>query len=80
MGQFKTINVNSHVIKSNRKNNKRDPVITVKYKNGKGKNFYTNEALLIDANGQIVAKVIYDPDQPLKCGAVCWIETDCLVT
>lgn len=62
------IHINQHVIKSNHKNNKRDPVITVKtYKS----NNYGHQ---VDILGP--SKVIYSPDKPLPCGAKVWIETD----
>ena len=48
------------------------PVITVKtYK----ANTLGNRVDIIDADGEIVASVIYSPDKPLKCGAKVWIET-----
>ena len=62
------IHINQHVIKSNNKNNKRDPVITVKTYNS---NNYGHQ---VDILGP--SKVIYSPDKPLSCGAKVWIETD----
>jgi|TARA_S200002703_G_scaffold146212_1_gene141087 hypothetical protein len=62
------IHINQHVIKSNHKNNKRDPVITVKTYNS---NNYGHQ---VDILGP--SKVIYSPDKPLSCGAKVWIETD----
>ena len=63
-----TIHVNQHVIKSNRKDDKDDPVLTVKtYKS----NVYAHT---VQINGP--SKVIYSPDRPLSCGAHVWIETD----
>ena len=68
----KIIHVNQHVIKSNRKHNKRDPVLTVKtYKS----NDYAH-AVAID--GPCI--IIYSPDEPLSCGATVWIETQADVT
>lgn len=62
------IHVNQHVIKSNRKNNKTDPVLTVKtYKS----NVYAHTVKLTGP-----AKVVYSPDKPLSCGAHVWIETE----
>ena len=50
------IHVNQHVIKSNRKNNKSDPVLTVKtYKS----NNYGHEAILYDKEKNVIAKVVY---------------------
>jgi hypothetical protein len=61
------IHVNQHVIKSNRKNDKNDPVLTVKtYKS----NQYAYE---VEIEGP--SKVVYSPDKPLSCGAHVWIET-----
>lgn len=66
------IHVNQHVIKSNRKNNSTDPVLTVK--SGKT-NRYAMEAIIRDENGKEVARVVYRPNNPLSCGAHVWIET-----
>jgi hypothetical protein len=60
------VDINQHVIKSNRKNNEQKPVITCKtYKDS----VYGSEVEF--TNG----KVIYKPDDPLSCGAHVWIET-----
>ncbi len=62
------IHINQHVIKSNHKNDRREPVITVKnYKS----NTYAHEVKILGES-----KVIYSPDKPLSCGAKVWIETD----
>ena len=62
------IHVNQHVIKSNNKHDKRDPVITCKtYKS----NRYAHR---VKINGP--SEVIYSPDKPLSCGAKVWVETD----
>ena len=64
----KRIHVIKHIIRSNKKNDKRAAVLTVKtYKS----NDYCHEAII---NGP--CKVIYSPDKPLSCGARVWIETD----
>ena len=61
------IHVNQHVVKTNKKNNANDPVLTIKtYKD----NIYAHE---VDIKGD--SKVIYSPDKPLSCGAKVWIET-----
>ena len=61
------IHVNQHVIKSNRKNNVVEPVLTCKtYKS----NVYAHE---IEIKGP--SKVVYSPEKPLSCGAHVWIET-----
>jgi len=62
------IHVNQHKIRSNKKNNLNEPVITVK-------TFKSNTyAHTVDILGP--AKVIYSPDKPLSCGAKVWIETE----
>ena len=66
------IHVNQHIIKSNRKKGEVEPVLTCKtYKS----NTYAHEAIIRDADGNEVAKVVYRPDKPLSCGAHVWIET-----
>lgn len=66
------IHVNQWKIKKNRKEGLREPVLTVKtYKS----NDYAHEAIIKDAEGNEVARVIYRPDKPLSCGAHVWIET-----
>jgi len=62
------IHVNQHVIKSNRKEDKNDPVLTVKtYKS----NDYASEVVIHGAS-----RIVYSPDKPLSCGAHVWIETE----
>jgi len=66
------IHVNQHKIKSNRKTGEREDVISVKtYKN----NRYGSHVLV---SGPSV--IVYQPNKPLRCGAVCWIETNSEVT
>ena len=61
------IHVNQHVIKSNRKNNIVNPVLTCKtYKD----NRYAHEVQILGPS-----KIVYSPDKPLSCGAHVWIET-----
>jgi hypothetical protein len=68
----KIIHVNQHVVKRNTKTGERKPVLTCKtYKS----NDYCHEAIIKDADGNEVARVIYRPDKPLSCGARVWIET-----
>lgn len=64
----KRIHVNQHIIRSNKKNDEREPVLTVKtYKS----NDYCHEAIIDGPS-----KVVYSPDKPLPCGAKVWIETE----
>lgn len=67
------IHVNQHVIRRNKKLGTTDPCITVK---ASKQNRYTGEAQIVDKNGNVVAKIVYRPNKPLSCGAVCWVETD----
>lgn len=67
------IHVNQHKIRSNSKTGNREPVLTCKtYKS----NDYASEAVILDKNGEVSAKIIYSPDKPLSCGAKVWIETE----
>lgn len=67
------VHVNQHIIKSNRKHNRLDPVLTCKtYKT----NQYANEVKIMK-DGVVVAKIVYKPNAPLSCGAHCWVETEC---
>lgn len=62
------IHVNQHVIKANRKNNEVNPVLTVKtYKT----NTYGSSVSIAGP-----CKVVYNPTEPLSCGAHVWIETE----
>ena len=64
----KRIHVNQHVIRSNKKNNENNPVITVKtYQD----NVYGNEVQILGES-----TVVYSPNKPLSCGAKVWIETE----
>lgn len=67
------IHVNQHVIKSNRKNKEKKPVLTCKtYKS----NNYTHEAIIYGQDGKEAARIVYRPDKPLSCGAHVWVETN----
>lgn len=63
------IHVNQHAIRRNRKaGTDAEPVLSVKtYKS----NVYVHEVEICGPS-----QVVYRPDNPLSCGAVCWIETD----
>ena len=63
----KKIHINQHNVRSNSKHNTDLPVMTVKtYKeNIKGDTVQINGA----------STVVYQPDNPLSCGAKVWIET-----
>jgi hypothetical protein len=65
------IHVNQHVIRRNRKEGRRDPVLTVKQ--GRA-NTYAHSVSI-----QGPSCVVYRPDKPLSCGAQVWIETQASV-
>jgi hypothetical protein len=65
----KRIHVNQHNIRANKVDQKAcRPVITCKTYKGN----YTCNHVWIDGP----SVVMYEPDNPLKCGARVWIETD----
>ena len=64
----KRIDGNQHKIRSNKKNNLNEPVITVKTSKS---NNYGHEVEILGPS-----KIIYSPDKPLSCGAKVWIETE----
>ena len=62
------IHVNQHKIRSNKKYNLNEPVITVKTSKS---NTYGHQVNILGPS-----EVIYSPDKPLSCGAKVWIETE----
>lgn len=62
------IHVNRHVIAFNRKHRTYLPVFTVKHH---GMNEYAHA---VEIKGP--SRMVYQPDCPLACGAVAWIEAD----
>jgi hypothetical protein len=66
------INVNKHVIQKNNKYKTEDPPITVR--RGSKKVEYTDTAVIKDKAGNIVAEVVYRPNDPLPCGGKVLIE------
>lgn len=68
----KIIHINQHVIRSNRKTDAKEPVITIKdYK----KNEYANSVLFL-VGGVEIGTLKYNPNKPLSCGAEVWLEFD----
>jgi ribosomal protein L1 len=65
---IKRIHINQHKIRSNKKNNIEEPVITVKTSKS---NNYAKEVEILGKS-----KLVYKPDNPLSCGAKVWIETN----
>ena len=64
----KRIHINQHKIRSNKKNNTEEPVITVKTSKS---NTYAKEVEILGKS-----KLLYKPNNPLSCGAKVWIETN----
>lgn len=78
---MKRIHVNKHVIASNRKHGRDEPPIAVRqYRDAEVKTpkhvEYGHEVELLDRQGAVVARFIYDPENPLLCGARLWLETE----
>lgn len=71
MSKLKRIHINQHHIRANAKDGTALPVITVKTYNS---NDYAHEAKIMH-DGEVVATIKYQPDDPLSCGARVWIET-----
>jgi len=68
------VHVHQAHIRHNRKTSgKLKPVFTAKdYKqNRKG-----NTVIILDNEKREVARLIYSPEKPLKCGAVAWLSTE----
>ena len=65
---IKRIHVNQHKIKSNKKYNLNDPVLTVKTSKS---NTYGHKVVIHGPS-----KIVYRPNKPLSCGARVWIETE----
>lgn len=72
MGRIKRIHINQHKIRSNKKNDEFEPVVTCKTTKS---NDYGHEVAIYDKQGNEVARVIYRPHKPLSCGAKCWVES-----
>jgi excisionase family DNA binding protein len=66
-GAVSRIHVNQHEIRKNNEKGTREPVISVKNYEG---NNYGHEVIIHGC-----CRVIYQPDNPLDCGAKVWIET-----
>lgn len=71
MAKKTVIHVNQHVIKANAKSGEDNPPLTVKTYNT---NDQAYSAEIYDAEGNVVARVINRPHDPLSCGARVWIE------
>ena len=66
------IHINQHNIRANSKGGDLPVVAAKTYK----ENILGNQAIIRDADGSEVARIVYRPDKPLSCGAKCWVETE----
>ena len=71
MAKKTVIHVDQHVIKANAKTGADNPPLTVKTYNTNDRAY---SAEIHDAAGNVVARVINRPHDPLSCGARVWIE------
>lgn len=62
------VHVNQHMIKFNKKNGTDFPVLTIKHR---GKTYYGHQVCYHHSS-----ETMYRPNNPLSCGAVCWVETE----
>jgi len=67
------IHVNQHVIKSNLKNNKEEPPLSII---SNGRTAHAKTVNILDLDGRPIARIVYSPNKPLSCGARVWIETN----
>jgi len=65
---MKIIHINRNVIQSNAKHGLKKPVCRVQEGSG------VRYCMEVDIKGP--SKMVYNPENPLKCGAKLWIETE----
>jgi hypothetical protein len=63
------IHINKHILDSNRTNNEQEPIIAVR-RGSSPPDYYHQVHISGESN------VVYNPDKPLNCGAVLWIEVN----
>jgi hypothetical protein len=68
------VSVHSMTIRRNKKNKTHDPPILVR-RGKNGKSVATHRVDILDQNGTVVASIIYAPNNPLKCGAVVYVQS-----
>jgi hypothetical protein len=69
----KIIHVHQNRIRSNLKNGTTEPPIIVRTYKGVE---YGNDVKLLDKDGNVIARLLYNTKKPLSCGARVWLETD----
>lgn len=70
---IKQLLVNRHRLAHNKKHGSDDPVLSVQ-QSTKPRVRYADEVDILDAAGNVVARLVHRPERPLKCGATVWIE------
>jgi hypothetical protein len=68
------VHVNQHVIRANVKTGRRDPCLAVR-RGRSGRATLAHEVRILDANGNVVCRIVCRLDRPLPCGARVWLET-----
>jgi hypothetical protein len=68
----KIIHVGRQTIASNLKHGLNEPPLIVREGH---KSTRCQSLTIVDANGIQVAKMVYSPDKPLRCGARVWVTT-----
>lgn len=64
--------VNRHRLAHNRNHGTNDPVLSVQQSNRRVR--YADEVEILDAAGNVIARLVHRPESPLSCGATVWIE------
>lgn len=72
MSKMVYFNVNSHTIKQNRKHGTRHAPIRMTI-GRRGKPSYGEEFTILTPKS---VRIVYNPDQPLSCGATVWVEVE----
>ncbi len=70
MAKLKIAVMNRHVIRANKKNGVADPPIRL----SRGKHGKPTYHSVVEFNGK--GRLIYDPANPLPCGATAWLELE----
>lgn len=71
-GLLKRLHVNQHVIRDNKKLGCNDPPLTCKLSD---RNVKASQIDIMGPDGVVVASLVYNPDDPLSCGARVWISS-----
>lgn len=72
----KKIYINARNIKLNKKHAVQLPVIVCDVE---GEQHLADELEICDADGRVLARVVYDPNNPQGGWATAWVETDCTI-